>query len=69
MPTPSTVDRLDVDMHDNELRAEIRLVADLIIAANQSEERLPQRDIDALLGLTRLYDTVDGSTALGGFQP
>jgi len=56
------VDRLNIDVYDDELRAEIELVADLIVAANESTGPLPQSDIDALLRLRPLPDkTVKGS--------
>ena len=55
------MDRLDVDLYDDELRTEIQLVSDLMVAANESKERLCQPEIDALLGLRRgRFDTDDG---------
>lgn len=59
------MDRLDINVHDDELRNEIKLVADLMIAANQSKEHLSGVDIDVLLGL-RPYDTGDGSRSGDG---
>lgn len=43
------MDRLDVPVHDDDLRAEIGLVTELIIAANQSDGPLCPRAIDAVL--------------------
>lgn len=38
--------------HDRVALDEIELYAELIIAAERSDERLPQEDIDRILGLT-----------------
>ena len=55
------MDRLDIDMYDDELQTEIQLVADLMIAANQANGRIGQTDVDALLGVCPgAYDGVDG---------
>jgi len=59
------VDRLDVDPYDDELRTEIQLVADLMVAANECNGSLCQADIDALLGLRRGLDTAGSSSADG----
>jgi hypothetical protein len=42
---------LYVDLHDDELMAEIRLVADLMIASAASPGCLDQETIDGLLGV------------------
>lgn len=50
-------DALDVDLHDDELRAETELTALLIVAVNDAVDNdaagpLPQAEIDRLLGLS-----------------
>ena len=42
-------DPLDVDLQDAELSAEIRLVADLMVAAAQAAGALPQHVVDEVL--------------------
>ncbi len=44
-------DVLDVSLEDPDLRLEVALVTDLMIAANHAEGRLDQPTIDRLLGL------------------
>jgi hypothetical protein len=44
-------DVLDVGLHDSEALDEIEMTADLIIAASESEVRLPQQRIDEILGV------------------
>jgi hypothetical protein len=44
-------DRLDFELVDLEALSEIRLTADLMIAASESRRRLSQNTIDAVLGL------------------
>ena len=44
-------DQLDVPLEDAELLAEVELTTDLIIAATEAQESLPQYEIDRLLGL------------------
>lgn len=44
-------DVLDVVLDDPDLRLEMALTTELIIAANQSAARLSQFDIDRLLGV------------------
>ena len=46
-----TSDPFDVELEDPELLDEVGLTASLMVAANQSEGRLPQDEIDRLLGL------------------
>lgn len=46
-----TTDPFDVDLEDDELLAEVELTADLIVAANQSDERLSSEEIDRILGV------------------
>ena len=45
------MDRLDVEVHDGELQAEIRMVADLMVAANESDGPLCREAIDAVLAV------------------
>lgn len=45
------MDRLNVPVHDDDLRTEIGLVTDLIIAANQSDGPLCALAIDAVLAV------------------
>ena len=42
-------DALDVDLQDPELRDEIRLVAELMVAASAATQHLSQSSIDAIL--------------------
>lgn len=49
-------DALDVDLHDDELQAEMELTAMLMVAVNDAADAeaagpLPQAEIDRLLGL------------------
>lgn len=44
-------DRLDVQPHDEDALEEIELVSNLMIAASEASDTLPQSDIDSLLGL------------------
>jgi hypothetical protein len=44
-------DRLDFEVVDLEALSEIRLTADLMIAASESPRRLSQHAIDCVLGL------------------
>lgn len=44
-------DSLDVSLDDAELRVELELTAHLIIAATEADGRLPQDQVDRLLGL------------------
>jgi len=49
-------DVLDVDLHDDELQAEMELTAMLMVAVNDAvsgddEDPLPQAEVDRLLGL------------------
>jgi hypothetical protein len=44
-------DRLDFELVDLEALSEIRLTADLMIAASESPRRLSQNTIDCVLGL------------------
>jgi len=43
------IDPLDVELHDPDLIAEIRLVAELMVAAAGSEKPLSQGSIDQIL--------------------
>lgn len=54
-PAPmSSNDSLDVSLHDAELADEVELTVRLIVAANDSERPLSQREVDELLGVRRL---------------
>ena len=46
-------DSLNVSLHDSALREEVELTAHLMVAANDSNVRLTQSEIDAVLGLDR----------------
>jgi hypothetical protein len=44
-------DVLDVGLHDSDALDEIEITSNLIIAASESEVRLPQQRIDEILGV------------------
>ncbi len=44
-------DQLNVPLEDVELLAEVELTTNLIIAASEADENLPQDEVDRLLGL------------------
>ena len=44
-------DRLDVQPHDEEVLEEIELTSNLMIAASEANEPLPQSMIDTILGI------------------
>lgn len=44
-------DRLDVQPHDADVLEEIELISNLMIAASEANEPLPQDTIDSILGL------------------
>ena len=44
-------DQLNVPLEDAELLAEVELTTNLIIAASEADEALPQDEVDRLLGL------------------
>lgn len=44
-------DQLDVQPHDQDVLEEIELTSDLMIAASEAGERLPQSMIDTILGI------------------
>jgi hypothetical protein len=44
-------DQFDVTLEDAELLEEVELTTDLIIAATETNERLPQSRIDEILGV------------------
>ena len=46
-----TTDSLNVCLDDHALREEVELTAHLMVAANDSNVRLTQPEIDAILGL------------------
>lgn len=58
------MDRLDVEVHDAELQAEIRMVGDLMVAANESGGPLCPEAIDAVLAVRP-----ERSNATGASQP
>ena len=45
-------DQFDVDLEDQELLEEVELTTDLIVAASETDERLPQDRIDEILGVS-----------------
>ena len=45
------LDALEVSLHDSELHEEVERTALLMVAANESEGRLPQRVVDEILGV------------------
>jgi hypothetical protein len=47
------VDPFDVSLEDGELMDEVELTASLIVAANQSDDKLTDEQIDAILGVQR----------------
>jgi hypothetical protein len=47
-----STDPFDVELQDDELLDEVELTANLIVAANDSEGRLSNEDIDRILGLS-----------------
>ncbi|MGH3356563.1 MAG: hypothetical protein ACRDOJ_11750 [Nocardioidaceae bacterium] len=47
-------DRLAVEIQDPAVLAEIEMATDLMIAASESESRLPQSVIDRILGVPAL---------------
>ena len=55
----------DASLNDEQLESEIRLVGDLVLAASQSEGRLSQDEIDALLGLDATAGDDAGRTGEG----
>ncbi|HEU4566499.1 MAG TPA: hypothetical protein VFR99_00595 [Marmoricola sp.] len=50
------MDPFDVSLEDGELMDEVELTASLIVAANQSDERLTDEQIDAILGVVHEVD-------------
>ncbi len=44
-------DQFDVTLEDSDLLGEVELTTNLIIAASESEEHLPQDEIDRILGI------------------
>jgi hypothetical protein len=46
-------DQLNVPLEDAELLAEVELTTNLIIAASESERRLTEEQVDALLGVEK----------------
>jgi len=45
------VDPFDVSLEDGELMDEVELTASLIVAANQSDDKLTDEQIDTILGV------------------
>ncbi len=56
----------DPSLHDEQLEDEIRLVGDLVLAASQSEGRMPDEAIDEVLGLHPPRAPVDAVPAPDG---
>jgi len=50
---PVGEDQFDVDLEDEELLEEVELTTDLIVAASETDERLPQDRIDEILGVPK----------------
>lgn len=44
-------DQFDVSLEDEELMREVEMTTNLIVAASQREDRLPQAEIDRILGI------------------
>ena len=44
-------DQFDVTLEDPELLQEVELTTNLIIAASESDDHLPQEEIDRILGV------------------
>jgi hypothetical protein len=44
-------DRLDVQPQDDDVLEEIELISNLMIAASEASDRLPQSAIDTILGI------------------
>ena len=63
-----TDDQLDVPLEDSELLAEVELTTNLIIAASEADDLLPQAAVDRILGVdpARRRDTDD---TVPGFIP
>lgn len=55
----------DRELRDEDLEREIELVGALVLAAGQSEEPLPQEQIDWVLGIDPDGSTPTGSTPAG----
>jgi hypothetical protein len=51
LPAGSPDAEPDAELEDTDLRAEIELVADLVVAASASEGRLSLAEIDLILGV------------------
>ncbi len=49
--TSSVRDVLDVSLHDDELAAELELIALLMVAANETSQRLSREAVDGVLGV------------------
>lgn len=45
-------DQFDVTLEDPELLQEVELTTNLIVAASETDEHLPQEEIDRILGVT-----------------
>jgi hypothetical protein len=58
-------DSLEVSLHDVDLAHEVELLTHLMVAANETEHRLLQSDVDEILGVTAngAPDGVPGSGA------
>ncbi len=44
-------DQFDVEVHDADALAEIEVLGNLIVAASEHEDRVPQERIDEILGV------------------
>jgi hypothetical protein len=54
--TDGVHDQFDVTLEDSDLLGEVELTTNLIIAASESESRLSQAQIDAILGVAESPD-------------
>lgn len=62
-------DQLNVPLEDVELLAEVELTTNLIIAASEAEQALPQAVIDRLLGVDGTQEPVQHPRLLDRVPP
>lgn len=55
------MNRLDVELEDEELLGEVELTAALIVAANQADDHLSPSEVDAILGVRDASGETTGS--------
>lgn len=56
-------DQFDVSLEDEELMREVEMTTNLIVAASQREDRLPQAEIDRILGVEPAPDAAGSAPA------